>query len=359
MNSVKTLTSFTGCFFQDLLGRTLRKQELSSHLLAAQHWLKRAHDMTADDGVSYGYSLRGGWRPSYPETSGYIVETFFQLGDHDSRERAIRIARWLTTIQNRDGSYANPNFHPHQGIVFDTGQILFGLGRAFRETQDECILEAAKKAGMWLINVMDPDGAWRHNTYLQTVHTYNSRVAWALLELKMPEFEQAARKNLDWVLQQEKDGWLDHCAFNNEKPYTHTIAYAIRGLLESAILLEESRYLDAATRVTENIFQKMRQDGFISGQVNRRYCCLTGNCQLSIICFKLYQVIGNRKYLEWGQRALDFVMERQNLHTQNPNIRGGIKGSHPIWGRYAPFTYPNWAVKFFIDALLLRMELEK
>ena len=32
--------------------------------------------------------------------------------------------------------------------------------------------------------------------------------------------------------------------------------------------------------------------------------------------------------------------------------RGGIKGSHPIWGGYDPFRYPNWAAKFFVDALL-------
>jgi hypothetical protein len=31
---------------------------------------------------------------------------------------------------------------------------------------------------------------------------------------------------------------------------------------------------------------------------------------------------------------------------------GGIKGSLPIYGRYAPLQYPNWATKFFIDALL-------
>ena len=32
---------------------------------------------------------------------------------------------------------------------------------------------------------------------------------------------------------------------------------------------------------------------------------------------------------------------------------GGIPGSLPLWGSYAPFTYPSWAAKFFIDALLL------
>jgi hypothetical protein len=34
-------------------------------------------------------------------------------------------------------------------------------------------------------------------------------------------------------------------------------------------------------------------------------------------------------------------------------MRGGIKGSHPIWGGYDPFRYPNWAAKFFIDAMMM------
>ena len=43
-------------------------------------------------------------------------------------------------------------------------------------------------------------------------------------------------------------------------------------------------------------------------------------------------------------------------------VRGGIKGSHPIWGSrqgaYSRFTYLNWATKFFIDALLLEEEVK-
>ena len=63
----------------------LRPAPAEHHLLAAEAWLCRAQDASGDGGVSYGYSLRGGWRPSYPETSGYIATTFF-----DSPATAIR-----------------------------------------------------------------------------------------------------------------------------------------------------------------------------------------------------------------------------------------------------------------------------
>ena len=64
---------------KDLLGLRPRRAPPEAHLEAAEEWLKRAHDCSADDGVSYGYSIRGGWLPSYRETSGYIATTFFNL----------------------------------------------------------------------------------------------------------------------------------------------------------------------------------------------------------------------------------------------------------------------------------------
>ena len=50
------------------------------HLRSAIEWLCRAQDVRNDKpdagGVSAGWSFEDGWLPSYPETSGYIVETF-------------------------------------------------------------------------------------------------------------------------------------------------------------------------------------------------------------------------------------------------------------------------------------------
>ena len=121
-----------------------RSDPAEHHLLAAEAWLCRAHDANRDGGVSYGYSIRGGWRPSYPETSGYIATTFFRLArDRDPAyfERALRIIAWLLAIQNSDGSFANPRYG-REGIVFDTGQVLFALVRGYELTGDPAMLGA-------------------------------------------------------------------------------------------------------------------------------------------------------------------------------------------------------------------------
>lgn len=64
-----TLLTFAGLAVRDLLGIRPALADPESHLLAAEDWLKRAHDRSDDGGVSYGYALRGGgWRESYRET---------------------------------------------------------------------------------------------------------------------------------------------------------------------------------------------------------------------------------------------------------------------------------------------------
>ncbi|MEO7336046.1 MAG: hypothetical protein ABIV63_05625, partial [Caldimonas sp.] len=155
------------------------------HLLEAEAWLARAQDASTDGGVSYGYSLRGGWRPSYPETSGYIATTFFRLArvrDASYGDRARRILGWLLRIQNDDGSFCNPRYGA-EGIVFDTGQVLFGLVRGHELTRDPALLEGARRAAAWLVGIADGNLRWTRNEHLATPHVYNTRSAWALLRM--------------------------------------------------------------------------------------------------------------------------------------------------------------------------------
>jgi hypothetical protein len=367
-----TMRVFSSLVWRDLVGARPKRSEPQAHLRAAEEWLKRAHDVSVDDGVSYGYSIRGGWLPAYRETSGYIAETFFDLaryrGDATYRERAARVCRWLLQVQNADGSFSNPRYG-ERGIVFDTGQDLFGLVRASEETGDRAFLAGARRAADWLVHIADERGRWTRNEHLDTPHVYNTRTAWALLRMNQLEYsaerERVARANLDWALaEQQPSGFFDQCAFRRgEPPFTHTIAYATRGLLESAALLREPRYEEAAARCADAALRLVREDGFLPGEIaidgraKAAYCCLTGNCQFAIVWLKLHRASGQPRYEQAATRATDYVMGCQDIETQDSGVRGGIKGSQPIWGRYAPLSFPNWAPKFFVEAMLLREQL--
>ena len=78
------------------------------HLDACINWLCLAQDATADGGVSQTYLVRSGhWANSYPETTGYIIPTFYSYaslrGRDDIRARARRMLDWECEIQLPDG----------------------------------------------------------------------------------------------------------------------------------------------------------------------------------------------------------------------------------------------------------------
>jgi rhamnogalacturonyl hydrolase YesR len=116
-------------------------------------WLCRAQDATPDDGVSGAYDLVADtWYPSYPETTGYIIPIFFdyaaRTGDDAFRARAVKMANWLVSLQMECGAFPEPPWIEPKGqpIVFDTGQIIHGLVRAYEETDDPRFLNAASRA---------------------------------------------------------------------------------------------------------------------------------------------------------------------------------------------------------------------
>ena len=363
---------------RDMNSKEFPLRPMQDHQQAAIAWIKAAHDSTPDGGVGYGYYLRGypfsahglGWRPSYVETSGYIIETFYDIAqaynDTDSAIRAEKVGRWLLTMQNIDGSFSNNSLSNAGGIVFDTGQVLFGLVRCFVETHDQAFQTAASKAAYWLAENLGEDGAWHTNTHLGNIHTYNTRTAWAMLEyckiFSDVKVFGAARRNLHWALTlQTETGLFDKCSFKkNCAPDTHTIAYAIRGLFEGGLLLGDDSILASARKAALKMTEYVAPSGIIPGRVspagmpNNTYSCLTGNCQMAIIWFKMSRHFNDPALFKVAEVSLNFVLRTQNIETKNKNVRGAVKGSHPIWGRYTPLAYPNWATKFLIDAILVK-----
>jgi len=59
---------------------------------------------------------------AYPEVSGYYIPTLLKWGE---KELALQYARWLVSIQNKDGSWSDAG--GKEPYTFDTGQILKGL----------------------------------------------------------------------------------------------------------------------------------------------------------------------------------------------------------------------------------------
>ncbi|MGQ9862655.1 MAG: prenyltransferase/squalene oxidase repeat-containing protein, partial [Thiobacillaceae bacterium] len=104
-----------------------------------------------------------------------------------------------------------------------------------------------------------------------------------------------------------------------------------------------------------------RRDGWLAGTyrdgwvADAGYACLTGIAQMSINWTRLAQVTGDDGLREHARNALAYLKTTQRLADPDDAVRGGIAGSSPIWGDYSRFEYPNWAAKFFADALMMDM----
>jgi len=344
-----------------------------NHLQATIGWLCRAQDVRDgrpdSGGVSAGWSFEDGWLPSYPETSGYIVETFIAaariLERPELLDRARRIIDWELSIQHADGAF--PGHFGEAGsqpVVFNTGQIMHGmLAGHLQLGRPEC-LESAVRAGHWLARHQDTDGCWRKFEHNGVPHTYNTRATWALLSTALiagdAQLEEAALRNLEWaLLQQQPTGWFANNAFTpNREPFTHTIAYAIRGFLECGVLACNERYVAAAAKAARAMAKAQRADGWLAGTYSENwdagagYCCLTGVAQMSLNWTRIAQEAGATELRENARRAIAFLKGHHRLKDRDPILRGAIAGSAPIWGRYSMFEFPNWAAKFFADALM-------
>ena len=361
----------------DLVGSTAgRTREPLDHVRAAIDWLCRAQDVRNEHvdagGVSAGWSFEDGWLPSYPETSGYIVETFLAaarlLDRPDLIARAHRIVDWELSIQHADGAFPGHFGEPGSTpVIFNTGQIMHGMLAGFLELRRNECLESAVRAGYWLARQQDVDGCWRKFEHNGIPHTYNTRATWALLATALISGEAplklAAVRNLEWALrQQQPSGWFANNAFvPDREPFTHTIAYAVRGLLESGVLLRSERFLAAALKAARALARAQRPDGWLAGTYDERwepaarYCCLTGVAQMSLNWTRLAQETGSSDLRDSARRAIAFLQARQRLTDSDPAVRGAIAGSYPIWGAYSRFEFPNWAAKFFADALMMDM----
>jgi hypothetical protein len=348
---------------------------------AAAAWLLRAQDATGDRGVSYGYfpcdaqaNGHGGWRPSYPETTGYIIPTLLEYGRRlrqpDARARAVEMARWETEVQMESGAVqGGPVCPPDRRVpaVFNTGMVLQGYTAAHRATGDRLFLDAGRRAADFLLGDLDKDGHFgSHGLFVAQarIKTYNCLCAWALHrfgeDAGEARYKEAAVRAVEAALgQQRENGWFaNNCLTRPEAPLLHTIGYTLQGVLEVGVLSGEQRFVDAARRGALPLLALISPKGAIRGRFRAdwtpasRSSCLTGNAQLAVVCYRLHGVTGEGAFLDAANRLVDWLKGLQQLDSGDPAIDGAIGGSFPLFGEYMTAGFPNWATKYFLDALL-------
>jgi len=365
-----------GVLASDVVGWTRPVHASLTHLDATMAWLCRAQDATGDGGVSACYSLLRGWDEPYPETTGYIIPTFFDYaafsGDTRYADRALRMGEWLLSIQLSSGAFQAGYFHgspdENSPSVFNSGQILLGLTRLYRESHEERYLTSARRAGDWITKEQAEDGAWYGGLSFHgpttPVRTYYARVAWALMELAAisgePAYSEAGCRHARWGLaQQQENGWFRNNEFwPGHPPFTHTIAYVMEGLLGVGMHARDQALVDAVLKTATRLMHLFELRGNLAGDFDATwkskatYRCMTGEAQVSGVWLQLYALTRDVRFLNASMKLNDRLKASQDVRSHVGAIRGGVKGSQPLWGKYHRLAYVNWGAKFLADALM-------
>ncbi|MEZ4963570.1 MAG: hypothetical protein R2830_27350 [Saprospiraceae bacterium] len=336
---------------------------------ASLEWIVQSIVANEGQGSSAYYHLWKGWSESYPETTGYLIETLFDASNisqlYPLQAIAFSCANWLCSLQMPNGAFPGGVGGKLPPIVFDTGMILFGLQRAYEESRDQKYLAALHLATNWLVSQQDDDGVWPNHAFVHDyIPSYYTMVIWAILkankQLKIRGIEQKLSASLDFFLQKiTPQLTIRNWGFRPGEPaFTHTIAYTLQGMLESGILLKRKEVTERVQTIADQILLIRQQKGKLAGEYdenwrgNYSFGCMTGQAQMSILFFRLYEVSGNKVYLNEAQLLLLQMLQFQS------NVRlmgwyGGIPGSAPVWGKYQRFRFTNWGAKYFLGACLL------
>ena len=265
----------------------------------------------------------------YPEVTGYFIPTLYNWGE---QELARTCTRWLLSIQLPSGAFPAPDGVPY---TFDTGQVMRGLCAALNDMDG--IEAPLRRACDWVVTQVDAEGRlttpatelWS-DIASDLIHTY---VLPPLVQagklLGVPEYVETANRALSYYKKQE--GLVP---FNR---LSHFHAYVMEALCE----LGE---FELASRGMADVEKCQRCDGSIPAYPDVDWVCSTGIAQYAIVWYAL----GNREHAE---RAIRFLEKIQNKS-------GGFNGSYGIGAKYISGAEISWAVKYYLDAYLLKLRAE-
>jgi hypothetical protein len=348
---------------------------------AAVEWILSAQNV-AGSGVSLGYFPCGNapaWQPPYPETTGYIISSLLRYAERRNlgvvRKRALDMAGWEAEIQMPSGAVQGGPYIPsiqQTPCAFNTGMVLDGWCSAYEITRDAKLFDAAYRAAEYLSGDLSDDGYFRTNGRFVSsakIKTYACLCAWSMYRFGELAGEtryqiEAVRSIEAAIRQQQTNGWFaNNCLTRPEAPLLHTIGYTLQGILEVGILAGRNDFIHAVRLGVAPLLSQVSTDGFLNGRFYSDWtpasfsCCLTGSAQLAVVGYRLYQLTGDPNYQRFGDLLLNFLKPLQRLNSECTPINGAIAGSFPIFGEYMPGGYPNWATKYFLDALMLQNEL--
>lgn len=337
-------------------------------------WFK--HSRLASGEYASKYSmLYNRYFPASPETEASWISTLIQINkrypdlykkimaDHVE----VNLADHVLSIQRPDGTFpvSFEDLYNQPPGIFVNGRIISGLSSYYDLTKDEKVLQAILKCAEWLLQMQMNHGQWRHYTFQAPL--VNTMTAFALIQvgklINENKFIEAGKKNIKYTLSlQMKNGYFTDQVNKKTNHYTDALAFTLMGIVLASDELNDSLVEESVNGYT-SILSLLKNDGYLPGEIdddlhaNVNYCCLSGNCLLSSVGFRLYKITGEELFKVTANKLLQYVKDKQ-LHSRFHYLSGGITGSWPISGQYNTYEIHSSGVKHFIDALAAQEDLK-
>ena len=113
-------------------------------------------------------------------------------------------------------------------------------------------------------------------------------------------------------------------------------------------------------RTVQAIAERVHENGYLPGTFYDDWepasfsSCLTGSAQLAVVAYRLFESSGEPSHRVLADKLTNFLKPLQAIDAEDEAINGAVAGSFPLFGEYMRGGYPNWATKYFLDALLLQ-----
>lgn len=335
--------------------------------IRAMQWLLYAHEHHGQGGFPHSrwiaLSNAFAWKSDYAETTGYLLENLLEF-NHIEPERQKAIANicgdWLLRIQSKDGFF-HAGVQYKKSSSFNTAQILGGLDVLYRNTNQKSYLEALEKAFSWLVHQIHPTGYWTSGLYVKNYFSvYYARALWLLIKMDKLYFDETSRtvlqKSFDWITSKaEKSFYSNSSFFPGKSSISHNLIYALEGLFECGVLLENASIIDWVDKKMQHFNKLSHETQTLPGKFNASgvpsfsNICVCGQAQAVSLNAKLYLHQKDNQYLMAARRLMSTLISWQKI-SEDPEHNGAFPSSIPIWGSYFPLRYVNWNNKFFLDA---------
>jgi len=348
---------------KDVLSALGGQQRIEAALQSNLRWIAKSFEVNGLKGSSGKRTVYGRWGAPYPETTGYLIPTLLECSSYNEGLRDIALAQlsFIKSIQNEDGSFyqAVDNKAP---IIFDTSQIVIGLIALCPEVlKFEDISDVTKQAVVWMQEQLTAEGLFLEYNYVDNYNpAYYARIAWAMSQGEAIFYSKITKKTRTLILRiadlQNEDLMFDYAGFfPEEMPFTHTIAYTLRGLWECALYINDKKLMHKVTDSLDHLSKTLLSKGKAAGRYDTHwqgdysFICSAGNAQLALLYLRVYERLQNKKFLQVVPLLLKPLLAGQRRLSLN---KGAVPSSLPIWGPYQKWSFTNWTQKFYADALV-------